>query len=140
MECQVKKKRCHIMRYVIAVVAIVFGVLTIKSGGDVLFWSEEARIAAGNYVPFVLWFNFVSGFFYIMAGIALLMRQSWVVYLAGAILLGIITVFTALGLNIYIADMPYEPRTIVAMVLRAAVWTVITFLSYKVFQHERSDV
>ncbi len=135
-----KIKKCNVVRLVIATVAVLFGALTIKSGGDVLFWSEEARIAAGNYVSFVLWFNFVSGFFYIIAGIALYMRQAWVIYLAGAILLGILTVFSALGLSIYIADIDYETRTIAAMVLRTAVWTVITFLSYKVFQHQRSDV
>ncbi len=135
-----KIKKCDVARLVIATVAVLFGVLTIKSGGDVLFWSEDARVAAGNYIPFVLWFNFVSGFFYIIAGIALYMRQPWVIYLAGAILLGIITVFSALGLSIYIADIAYETRTIAAMFLRTAVWTVITFLSYKVFQHQRSDV
>ena len=135
-----KIKKCNVVRLVIATVAVLFGALTIKSGGDVLFWSEDARIAAGNYIPFVLWFNFVSGFFYIVAGIALYMRQPWVIYLAGAILLGIITVFSALGLSIYIADIAYETRTIAAMFLRTAVWTVITFLSYKVFQHQRSDV
>jgi len=135
-----KIKKCNVVRLVIATVAVLSGALTIKSGGDVLFWSEDARIAAGNYIPFVLWFNFVSGFFYIVVGIALYMRQPWVIYLAGAILLGIITVFSALGLSIYIADIAYETRTIAAMFLRFAVWTVITFLSYKVFQHQRSDV
>ena len=41
-----------------AVVALVFGMLTIKSGGSVLFIDGIAREDAGNYVPFVLWFNF----------------------------------------------------------------------------------
>ncbi len=133
-------KKCNVVRLVIATVALLFGALTIKSGGDVLFWSEEARIAAGNYVPFVLWFNFVSGFFYMIVGIALYMRQPWAVYASAAILLGIMTVFLALGLSIYIADIAYETRTIAAMTLRTVVWAVITLLSYKVFQHQRSDI
>ena len=139
MDNQKKKKSCNIMRYVIGIVAIVFGLLTIKSGGAVLFWSEEARIAAGDYVSFVLWFNFVSGFFYILAGVTLLMNKAWSVWLAAAILLGTLTVFAALGLSIYIADIAYEARTIGAMVVRTTVWSVILFLAYKVFQH-RSDV
>lgn len=139
MDIQKKKKSCNTMRYVIGVVAIVFGLLTIKSGGDVLFWSEEARIAAGDYVPFVLWFNFVSGFFYILAGVTLLINKAWSVWLAAAILLGTLTVFAALGLSIYIADIAYETRTIGAMVVRTTVWSMILFLAYKVFQH-RSDV
>jgi hypothetical protein len=38
----------------ISLVAIGFGLLTIKEGGTMLFGDEAARIAAGNYVPFVL--------------------------------------------------------------------------------------
>ena len=128
------KKRCGVMRIVIGVVAVVFGMLTIKSGGAVLFWSEEARIAAGDYVPFVLWFNFVSGFFYIAAGAALLFNKSWSVWLSGAILLGTLTIFAALSLSIFIADIAYETRTVGAMVVRTTVWSAIFFLSYKIFQ------
>ncbi len=133
------KKRCGVVRIVIGFVAVVFGLLTIKSGGAVLFWSEEARIAAGDYVPFVLWFNFISGFFYIIAGIAFWMEKTWSLWLAAAILLGIVAVFLALGLSILIVEIPYESRTVGAMVLRTAVWSVILFLAYKVF-HKRRDV
>ena len=50
--------------WLISAVAVVFGLLTIKSGGSVLFIDGVDRQAAGNYVPFVLWFNFIAGFFY----------------------------------------------------------------------------
>jgi hypothetical protein len=49
----------------------VFGALTIASGGRVLFVSEAARVATGNYVPFVVWFNFLAGFAYVAAGVGL---------------------------------------------------------------------
>lgn len=39
---------------VISLIAIGFGLLTIKEGGAVLFFDGTARDAAGNYVPFVL--------------------------------------------------------------------------------------
>lgn len=38
------------------IVAVVFGVLTIMSGGRALFGGAAARAAMGNAVPFVLWF------------------------------------------------------------------------------------
>ncbi len=44
--------------WIMTVIAVVFGLLTIKSGGSVLFVDGIAREDAGNYVPFVLWFNF----------------------------------------------------------------------------------
>ncbi len=47
--------------WTISLVAIAFGLLTLKEGGSVLFGDTAARTAAGHYVPFVLWFNFVAG-------------------------------------------------------------------------------
>lgn len=55
----------------IALVAVGFGAFTLKEGGAVLFSDGAARAAAGDYVPFVLWFNFTVGFVYIVAGIGL---------------------------------------------------------------------
>ena len=49
----------------LALLAIAFGALTIKEGGDVLFGQDAARVAAGDYVPFVLWSNFLLGFVYV---------------------------------------------------------------------------
>jgi hypothetical protein len=64
---------------VIALIAIGFGLLTIKEGGAVLFFNGPARAAAGHYVPFVLWFNFVAGFAYLIAGVGLWLLRCWAV-------------------------------------------------------------
>lgn len=115
--------------WAIAVVAFGFGLLTIKSGGDVLFWSQQAREAAGNYVPFVLWFNFLSGFFYVFAGIGLLAQRRWAPHVALIITLSILLVFAMFSLHIIIGG-EYEERTLNAMSARALVWTAITGLAY----------
>ena len=60
---------------IVSLLTIVFGLATIKEGGLALF-TQEGRIGAGNYVPFVLWFNFIAGFFYILAGIAIFKLKS----------------------------------------------------------------
>ena len=57
--------------WMISLIAVGFGLLTIKSGGAILFGNDAARDAAGNYVPFVLWFNFLAGFAYVIAGAGL---------------------------------------------------------------------
>ncbi len=44
-----------------AVVAVIFGLLTIFSGGRALFGGADM----GAVVPFVLWFNFLAGFAYV---------------------------------------------------------------------------
>ena len=46
----------------LAGVAVLFGLLTVLSGGRTLFGGEAGRLAAGAIVPFVLWVNFVAGF------------------------------------------------------------------------------
>lgn len=80
------KKRIVII-WLLAMITILFGIMTIKSGSAVLFIDGEARIAAGNYVGFVLWFNFIAGFFYIIAGLGFLFDKKWTVKLAFTIVI-----------------------------------------------------
>ena len=61
----------------LALLAIAFGALTIKEGGAVLFSQDAARVAAGDYVPFVLWSNFLLGFVYVASGLGLWFRRRW---------------------------------------------------------------
>jgi len=106
-------------------VAVVFGLLTLFSGGSVLFIDGAARAAAGNYVPFVLWFNFVAGFAYVIAGLGLFFWRGWALLLAMSIAAVTLLVFAAFGLHILIGG-SYEMRTIGAMSLRSAIWLAIT--------------
>jgi len=113
-----------------ATVATLFGILTIKSGGQVLFGDESYRMAAGNYVPFVLWFNFTAGFVYLIAGIGIALRKPWAAGVALFIAISTLLVFAAFGLHVF-ADGAYETRTVAAMTLRSTVWTVIFVLTYR---------
>jgi len=108
----------------LAIVAILFGLMTIKEGGAVLLGNEAAVTAAGNYVSFVLWFNFLSGFAYIAAGVGLWFQQRWAAWLAVAIAAAIALTFAAFGMHIN-AGGAYEQRTVIAMTMRMVVWTVI---------------
>jgi len=114
----------------IAFLAIIFGVLTIKSGGQVLFIDGPARVAAGNFIPFVVWFNFFAGFVYIFSSIGLFLSKAWGFWLA--LIIAISTVITFLLVGLYISnDGMYETRTIAAMSLRSTVWIFITIYSYR---------
>jgi hypothetical protein len=109
---------------VAAGIAVVFGLLTIMEGGRVLFGGEAARTAAGRYVPFVIWFNFLAGFAYVIAGAGLWRRRRWALRLALAILVGTVAVFAALGVHILLGG-AFELRTVAAMTLRTGVWAAI---------------
>lgn len=115
---------------VASVVAVVFGVLTIVSGGNVLFGGAAAQAAAGNVVLFVLWFNFLSGFLYILAGVGIAMRRRWAIALSFALAAGIAVVFVLFGLRAY-QGVDFEMRTVGAMALRLAVWIVIAAIAYR---------
>lgn len=117
--------------WVTAIVAVIFGVMTLKSGGSVIFFDGEARQAAGNYINFVVWFNFIAGFFYIATGTGIWLQKSWA--LTTAIIIASLTllVFAAFGIHIYNGG-EYEQRTIVAMSLRSFIWMVIAIKAYRV--------
>ncbi len=115
---------------IVSVIAVLFGLLTIKSGGSVLFGPESAKLAAGNVVDFVLWFNFLAGFLYVISGIGLWMEKVWAVWLAGLIAIMTALVFLALAVHIS-GDGLYENRTIAAMTLRFTLWMFIFFFSRK---------
>ncbi len=114
--------------YVIAAIALIFGLTTIVSGGQVLFGGAAARAAAGNYMSFVVWFNFLAGFAYVAAAAGLATRQVW-----GARLALVIAVATALVFLVFsmfaLAGTPFESRTVGAMALRTALWAGIAWFA-----------
>lgn len=113
-----------------AVVALAFGLLTVKEGGTVLFGDEAARSAAGNYVPFVLWFNFVAGFAYVIAGAGLWMQRRWAAWLAVTIAVATALTFAAFGAHV-VSGGAYEQRTLIAMSLRTLVWAAIAAIAWR---------
>lgn len=123
------KRQRGLRIWAISLVAVGFGLLTIKEGGTILFGGEAARAAAGNYVPFVLWFNFVAGFAYAVTGIGLWLQQRWAVWLAVAIATATALTFAAFGVHVYSGGV-YEQRTVIAMSLRSLVWVTISAIAW----------
>lgn len=111
-------------------IGLVFGLLTIFSGGMALFGGEAERAAVGNAVPFVLWFNFIAGFFYVLAGLGLLLNRSWAVWLSIAIAVATVLVLAAFGLHVAGGGL-YEMRTVGAMLLRTVVWAIIAAVGWR---------
>jgi len=111
-----------------AIVAVLFGVASALSGGNVLFGNGAA--AAGHYVPFVVWFNFVAGFAYVAAGIGLWGHRPWGAALAAAIALFTAIAFAAFAIHVATGG-AYEVRTVVAMTVRIVLWTAIAAAAKK---------
>ena len=113
-----------------SLIAVGFGLLTIKEGGAILFGGEAAQASAGNFVPFVLWFNFLAGFAYIVAGVGLWMRRRWAAWLAIVITVATALVFLAFGVHVALGG-AWERRTVVAMTLRTLVWAGIAAIAWR---------
>jgi len=112
---------------VAAIVAIVFGLLTILSGGRALFGGADM----GAVVDFVLWFNTIAGFAYVAAGLGLWLRARWALALSVAILAATLLAFAGFGLHVMQGG-AFEMRTVFAMSLRSAVWAGIAVVARQV--------
>lgn len=112
---------------IVAGLAFVFGLLTVRSGGGVIF-TEAGRQAAGDYVPFVVWFNFLAGFAYLLAGIGLWSWRRWAAKLSLLIAISTLIVFAAFGVHV-VTGGAFEMRTVGAMILRSVFWLAVAAAS-----------
>ncbi len=108
----------------VAIAAALFGLLTIFSGGTALFGGAAARPAVGDAVPFVLWFNFLAGFVYLLGAFALYKSTIWAQRIAWLLGLSTLLVFAVLIL-VALCGTPFEWRTIGAMTIRTGFWPTI---------------
>jgi hypothetical protein len=125
---ELKPKRPLVIT-ILSIVATLFGIATIKEGGTVLF-TEAGKQGAGSFVPFVLWFNFIAGFAYILAGIMLFRLNSCSRRLSSVIAISTTIVFILFGIHILNGGV-YEIRTVIAMTLRSCIWIFIALFALR---------
>ena len=108
-------------------VAVVFGLATVISGGRALFGAVDM----GAVVPFVLWFNFVAGFAYLLAGIGLWRSTVWAPALSIVIAAATAVIFVFFLWHVW-GGGAYESRTMAAMILRLGIWVAIATVAAKI--------
>ena len=110
-----------------AALAVIFGLATVFSGARALFGGVDM----GQVVPFVLWFNFLAGFVYVLAGVGLWLGSARGRWLALALAVATVLVFLAFLWHVWQGG-AHEPRTMAAMTLRSGFWVVVAALAAKV--------
>lgn len=112
----------------LALAGLSFGLVTIVSGGRALFGSAEARAAVGQAVPFVLWFNFLAGFVYVLAGAGLLWRRAWAAPVSLFLAASTLLIFGAFAIHV-LRGGAFETRTVGAMILRSSFWIAVAIVA-----------
>ena len=113
-------------QHIAGVAAITFGLLSLISGGSALFGAVDM----GGVVPFVLRFNFIAGFAYVIGGLLLMIGHRLAMPVALIILIATAAVFAAFGWRVLAGD-AFEMRTVGAMTLRTLFWAVMVWVAMK---------
>ena len=129
----VKSQSSKIRRRIVAALALVFGAVTVFSAGNVLFGADIARELVGNFIPFIVWFNFAAGFLYIVAAVGIWLGRNWA--LGVSLFIAAATALAAVIFSILVMQgSEFEVRTIGALVLRIGFWAAISVF---LFRNER---
>lgn len=108
----------------VAILAIAPGLLSIKEGGNVLL---RLSIPSYHILPWLVAYNVVLGFVSLIAGTGIWMKRIWGSILAAVILLCHGLVFLT-AFFLFMFREPVAPISVMAMLVRTALWLVIYLL------------
>ncbi|SDE45487.1 hypothetical protein SAMN05421636_105134 [Pricia antarctica] len=122
-------KKRKISRFVTLFILTAFALLTLFLSSSVIFDWFGIRAKEGNYVPMVVWVNFISSMLYLIAAYGLLKLKKWTVK---PLLVSVFILIGAMvGLYAHIdAGGLYETKTIGALFIRTALTLGFSFMAY----------
>jgi|SRR5208337_4330839 len=109
---------------IIAVLAIVPGLLSIKEGGSVMLGISTP---AYHVLHWLVVYNIVMGFVSLIAGTGIWIQRTWGSVLAALVLLCHGVVFLTVFF-LFMFRVPVAPISVLAMMIRTAVWFIIYLL------------
>lgn len=122
------------MKKTILIVALlIFGAVTLFMSSSVLFDWFGIREKEGNFVPLIVWANWLCGFLYLMAAFALWKNKLWAVKPLIISLIILSVAFIGLFLHITGGGL-YETKTLGAMVFRLGITGIFTYLTFKIYK------
>ena len=113
----------------LAIFMFFFGILTVKSGGGVLF-VEAIRENAGNYTLPIVWFNFSAGVLSLFVAPSLWLGKAWGPKVAALVFAAYLFMDIYLIVHIVGGGL-YMEKTLVAMFIRTTMWGLAGFLGQK---------
>lgn len=110
-------KKNKTIKNVIAIVLIVFALVTIFMSTAVLFDLFNIRAKVGNYIPFVVKTNLTAGFLYLLAAYGFINANKWAFWAMLSVALLLFYALTLSYVHIHTGGL-FESRTIVALIIR----------------------
>jgi len=118
-------------KIILLIFLILFGGVTLFMSSSVLFDWFGIRAKEGNFVPLVVWANWVCGILYLIAAFGILRNQTWskvpLLISLGILILAYIGLFT----HINNGEL-YETKTIGAMAFRIFITGTFLILALKI--------
>lgn len=122
-------KENRIFRYIIALTITAFALVTLFMSSSVIFDWFGIREMEGNYVPFIVWTNFIAAFLYLGSAYGLFKSKRWAFWVlmgtAAILFISLIGLFVHINLG-----RSFEMKTIGAMVFRIVLTIIFAAFVY----------
>ncbi len=126
----------HIILKITASALLLFALLTLFLSGSVIFDLFDIREKEGNYVPLVVWANFISSILYLVAAYGLFKMKKWSFWLLVVTVFILVAAFTGLKIHINNGGL-YEAKTVNAMIFRIGLTILLAVASYFLLQNKQ---
>ena len=119
----------NIIRYVLTVFLLAFGLLTLFLSTSVIFDLFGIRAMEGNYVLFIVLANFISSILYLFSAYGFFKMKKWTALLLG--ISAVILFASFIALKVYISNGGiFETKTVNAMMFRTTLTIVLALVAF----------
>ena len=118
---------------ILLIILVLFGAVTVFMSSSVLFDWFGIRAKEGNYVPGIVWANFVCGILYLVAAYGIFRQQIWARFPLTIALITLILAYIGLFIHINNGGL-YETKTVGAMAFRIGVTAIFLFITSKILK------
>lgn len=118
------------MKIFLSATLLIFGAVTVFVSSAVLFDFFRIRAREGNFVPYIVWTNWLCGFLYLVTAYGIYRQKKWTLYGLVTALVLLVTATAVLIIHIKNGGL-YEMKTLGAIAFRTALTALFTVLTPK---------
>lgn len=118
---------------ILLIFLLLFGGVTLFMSSSVLFDWFGIRAKEGNFVPLVVWANWVCGILYLIAAFGISRNQIWAKFPLMISLIILILAYIGLFIHINNGGL-YETKTIGTMAFRTVITAILLFVTIKILK------